>query len=159
MEKNTDGLSANRICDLTGVRPQTRAVWVGRGLLRSADSYGELDVIEQAVVKELLAALSKSHVSMVWAEVRAHLRGALVGPDTVVVWDPQARQTHITSEHDALRDAVCHGRPVHVLPLGAFVAEARRVYRVELDARRAAAAAAASAGTKSTRPKTRRGRR
>lgn len=144
MEKQTDGLSANRICDLTGVRPQTRAVWAGRGLLRSAVSYGELDVIEQAVVKELLAALSKSHVPMVWAEVRAHLHDAFVGKDTVVVWDPQARLTHITNEHDTLREAVCHGRPVHVLPLGELVAEARRVYRVEVRVRRAAQAAAST---------------
>jgi hypothetical protein len=85
-----------------------------------------------------LGALSKSHVPMVWPDVREHLRSAVGGKDTVVVWDPQVRLTHIATEAVALREAVCHGRPVHVLPLGAFVTETRRVYRVEVDARRGA---------------------
>jgi hypothetical protein len=135
MEGKPDRLSANRMCDLTGVRAQTRASWVERGLLRVAKNYGELDVIEQAVLKELLARLQKSHVSLAWDETQRHLRGAVVGPDAVLVWDPGARRVHITSDDAELRRAVCHGRQVHVLALGELVGEARRLYRLEVAAR------------------------
>lgn len=127
------GLSASGVCSLTGVRPQTRETWVKRGLLRSAKQYGELDVIEQAVVKALLATLPKSHVDYVWHELRPCLR-RLGHHETAWVWDPQARSASETTSAEQLRDAVLHGRPVYAIPVGLIAVEARAVYRAEIRA-------------------------
>jgi uncharacterized protein YheU (UPF0270 family) len=141
MEPNPDRLSANRICVLTGVNPQTRDTWVGRELLRDADDYGELDVIEQTVVKAMLAALPKGDVDLVWREVRPYLRHTLVSAAVALVWDREGRRVEIAEDDAALRAAVCHGHALHALPLGELVAEARRIYRAEVEVRRAAAEA------------------
>jgi uncharacterized protein YheU (UPF0270 family) len=136
MGGNADRLSARRVCALTGVRPQTRDTWVDRGLLRSGADYGELDVIEQAIVKQLLGNLAKADVRSVWEELREHLRSSLIAPEAMVVWDVAARVVEVVTDGAELRRAVCHGRPVHVLPLGQLVADARRAYRQEVEARR-----------------------
>jgi hypothetical protein len=148
MDRKPDRLSANRICDLTGVNRQTRADWADRQLLRSAKDYGERDVMEQLVLNELLAKLKKSDVPAMWSEVQRHLRGSVVGADVVLVWDPGARRVQITAETTELRHAVCHGRAVHVLPLGELVAEARRLYRHEVEARKRAHATKAARSRK-----------
>lgn len=135
------GLSASGVCAITGVRPQTRATWVRRGLLRSEVRYGELDVIEQAVVKELLATLPKSQVELAWHQVQARLREQLVDAGASLVWDPQIREVSVTTSDAELREAVVHGRPVQVLALGQVVVEARRVYRAERQAAERSAAA------------------
>lgn len=143
MDTKADRLSARRVCTLTGVRPQTRDTWVDRGLLSSANDYGELDVIEQAIVKELLSSLPKSDVRIVWDDVRAHLHNSLIAPEAIVVWDPSARLVEVLSDDTGLRAAVCHGRAVHVLPLGELVADARRAYRQDVEARKREQAAKA----------------
>lgn len=134
------GLSASALCSLTGVRPQTRETWVQRGLLRSSKKYGELDVIEQAVVKALLATLPKSQVDRVWHELRSCLR-RVVHQNAVWVWDPEARVASEATGGDELREAVVHGRPVYAIPVGRIAVEARRVYRAEVTAHERAAAA------------------
>jgi hypothetical protein len=141
-------LTASRVCALTGVRPQTRDTWVNRGLLRSAMTYGELDVIEQAVVKALLATLPKSHVDFVWHEARPCLRGRVITAATDLVWDPQVRRVSVTTAASKLRAAVRHGRPVHVIPLGELVVGARAVYRAEVEAAARAEAARSTARRK-----------
>jgi hypothetical protein len=134
------GLSARRVGSLTGVRPQTRETWVRRGLLRAAAAYGELDVIEQSVVKALLSTLPKSHVDLVWHELRPQLR-RLGHQAAILVWDEHARAVSVTTNAEELREAVVHGRPVYAMPLGELIIEARRVYRAELEASRRTAAA------------------
>lgn len=134
-------VSASRICALTGVRPQTRDAWVKRGLLRRAEAYGELDVIEQMVVKALLATVPKSHVDLVWQETRPRLRESVGDAARTLVWDPDVRRVSVTTTETELCAAVRHGRRVHALPLGELVLEARRVYRAEVHAMRRAAAA------------------
>jgi hypothetical protein len=136
MARKTDsfpGLSASAVCSLTGVRPQTRETWVQRGLLRSSKKYGELDVMEQAVVKALLATLPKSQVDHVWHELRSRLR-RVVHQNAVWVWDPEARVASEATGGDELHDAVVHGRPVYAIPVGRIAVEARRVYRAEVTA-------------------------
>ena len=151
-------LSASRICALTGVRPQTRDAWVERGLLRRAEAYGELDVIEQTVVKALLTTVPKSQVDLVWQETRPRLRESVGDAARTLVWDPNVRRVTITMTETELGAAVRHGRPVHALPLGELVLEARRVYRAEVQAARRAAAARAG-GPLAPRDQTRRARR
>lgn len=138
-----DRLSARRVCALTSVLAQTRDTWVRRGLLRSGSDFGELDVIEQAVLKELLDKLPKGDVRTVWEEVRGHLRSTLTGAEATVVWDVGARRVELLPDDTELRRAVCHGRPVHVVPLGELVAGARRAYRQEVEARKSEAGAKA----------------
>lgn len=124
-----------------------------RGLLRSAARYGELDVIEQTVLRELLAHLPKSEVGSVWHEARPALRGRLADADTALVWDPQVRTVTVTTSDAELRAAVLHARPVQVLPLGEFVIAARKIYRAEVEAVRRSAATnlgAASSGRSGT---------
>lgn len=135
---NKPGLSASRVCKLTGVRPQTRDTWVRRGLLRTAERYGELDVIEQAVLKALLSLLPKSDVPLVWRELRPTLRLSTGHSDLLAAWDTQRRDVVITSTSNELSAAVRHGRPVFVIPLGDIVLEARRVYRAEVEGNRTA---------------------
>lgn len=134
------GLSASRLCSLTGVRPQTRETWVRRGLLRAARTYGELDVIEQAVLKALLATVPKSQVEHVWHELRPSLRRLSQG-DAVWVWDPETRRATDATDDEALRAAVVHGRPVYALPVGQIAVEARSVYRAEVRTHERVAAA------------------
>ncbi len=148
MKGKSDRLTANRVCDLTGVRAQTRATWADRGFLRSAQGYGELDVIEQVVLKDLLAKIQKSHVPLFWGDVREHLRATVVSAEAMLVWDSDARRLHITDDDAALRGAVCHGRTVQVLVLGELVAHARRVYRQEVEARKRHSATPRKSGTK-----------
>lgn len=151
-------LSASRVCAITGVRPQTRDTWVKRGLLRSADQHGELDVIEQAVVKVLLSTVPKSHVDLVWHELRPRLWSTLIHRRMAVVWDPQARRVTVASDDTELADAVRHGRPVQVVPVGDVVAEARRVYRVEAEAAARSAAARSDSRRAANRPQRREAR-
>lgn len=143
MGNKSDRLSARRVCALTGVLPQTRDTWVARGLLNRSKDYDELDVIEQAVLKELLSSLPKGEVRTVWDEVRGHLRTSLVAPEELVVWDTGHRRAAVVADDAELRQAVCHGRPVHVLALGELVVAARRAYRQEVEARRGELAAKA----------------
>jgi hypothetical protein len=107
---------------------------VDRGLLRRADAYGQLDVIEQAVVKALLAALPKSHVTLVWHEIRPELRNFVADADVSLVWDPQPRRAVVTRTATDLQAEVRHGRPIYVLPLGHLVIQAREAYRAEMRA-------------------------
>lgn len=132
------GLSANRLCVLTGVRPQTRGAWKDRGLLRDAQFYGQLDLIEQAVVKALLETIPKGQVEFVWHEVRPRLRDFVAGPRAALVWDAETQTACVTRTDAELSDAVRHGRPVYVIPLGELVARARKRWQTEVSAARRA---------------------
>jgi hypothetical protein len=134
-------LTASRVCALTGVRPQTRETWARRGLLRTADRYGEFDVIEQTIVKALLGTLPKSQVDHVWQEARPQLRELLVGTQLSLVWDPELLTVTVTKTESELCAAVRHGRSVHVVALDELIAKARRLYRAEIRSQEQIAAA------------------
>ena len=142
-EPRSFGLSANRLCAMTGVRYQTRDRWAKRGLLRKAPPYGELDLIEQLVLKALLATIPKSHVDLVWYQVRGDLRGIAGNNRAALVWDSELRQAKVSRSDAALSNLVRHGRPVYVLPLGEIVSQARAAYRAEARAAKRAAQARA----------------
>jgi hypothetical protein len=144
-EPGSFGLSANRLCAMTGVRYQTRDRWAQRGLLRKAPSYGELDLIEQLVLKALLATIPKSHVDLVWDQVRGALRGIAGNNRAALVWDSELRQAKVSRSDAALSTLVRHGRPVYVLPLGEIASQARAAYRAEARAAKRAAQAHAHA--------------
>jgi hypothetical protein len=149
MRKSTDRLSASRICEMTGVKPQTRSTWVDRELLADSDNgYGELDAIELAILDCLLATIDKkSHVNLFWEEAQARLRSSVLGPAAVLVWDPESREHTIVSDVTQLRAAVCHGRPVQAIPIGELAARVRRTFRRDVKAlARADNAKAAKAG-------------
>jgi hypothetical protein len=144
-EPNGFGLSANRLCAMTGVRYQTRDRWAKRGLLRKAPPYGELDLIEQLVLKALLATIPKSHVDLVWHEVRGDLTGIAGNHRAALVWDFEIRQAKVSRSDATLSDLVRHGRPVYVLALGEIASQARAAYRAEARAAKRAAHARAHA--------------
>jgi hypothetical protein len=139
------GLSANRLCAMTGVRYQTRDRWAQRGLLRKAPSYGELDLIEQLVLKALLATIPKSHVNLVWDQVRGALPGIAGNDRAALVWDSELRQAKVSRSDAALSNLVRHGRPVYVLALGEIASQGRAAYRAEARAAKRAAQARAHA--------------
>jgi hypothetical protein len=149
-EPHRFGLSANRLSAMTGVRYQTRDRWAQRGLLRKAPSYGELDLIEQLVLKALLATIPKSHVDLVWEQVRGALRGIAGHNRAALVWDSELRQAKVTRSDAALSNLVRHGRPVYVLPLGEIASQARAAYRAEARAAKRAAQARAQAANPPT---------
>lgn len=138
----TPRLSGSRLCEISGVLRQTRDKWAGRGLVRAADHYDELDIVELVVLKSLFDSLKKSHVRIAWSQVRAELRGLVPGPTLSLVWDPQHRVAKLAFDDATIVTLVRHGRPVHVLDLGPSVKRARDAFRREVSAELPAASLA-----------------
>src|SRR5437588_555295 len=115
------GLSANRLCRLTGVRRQTRATWVKRRLVHGGENFGRHDLIEQTLVKALLDNIPKGQVPGVWRRVRSEACDLALGERAALVWDTETLTAVITRTDAQLSDAVRHGRAVHVLPLGELI--------------------------------------
>src|SRR4051794_13377431 len=90
------GLSANKLCLLTGVLPQTRDTWVRRRLLQARERYGQLDLIEQTVIKALLNSIPKGQVSFAWRTVRPQLRDFVAGERAALLWDPETQTALVT---------------------------------------------------------------
>jgi hypothetical protein len=132
---SSDGLSAACVCSLTGVRPQTRDAWAARGLVRSRPKYGLLDVVEVAVVRELLTHLPNGQVQIAWDQVRDHVRGFHGDRPVSLVWDPQRRSAALVTSDQELAQQVRTGRPMYVLPLETVMREAADAYRMEIASR------------------------
>jgi hypothetical protein len=126
-------LRGSRLCEITGVIRQTRDKWAAQGLLREAESYDELDLVEVVILDALLGALKKSHAKIAWGIIRPKLRAVMPGPSLVVVWDPQTRSAELALDDATIVSLVRHGRAVHVVDLGAPVQQAREAFRREVE--------------------------
>lgn len=137
MASDGEGFSAARLCEVTGVSPQTRNEWVKRKLVDRKDRYGQIDVIEQSVLKALLAGeVKKGHVPLFWQQVRVFLRRRVLSEADVLVWDPQERQATFVSTAEETRRAVVHGRSIFAVPIGEVGVRARDRYLKEMSTRR-----------------------
>jgi hypothetical protein len=102
--------------------------------LEARDRYGQLDLIEQTVLKALLDSIPKGQVGLVWRSVRRQLRGFVAGERAALAWDPQTHTAEVTRSDSEQADAVRHGRPVYVLPLGELLKQARERWQTEVGA-------------------------
>jgi hypothetical protein len=125
-------VSGSRLCEICGVVRQTRDRWADQGLLRRADGYGELDLVEVAVLNLLYRTIRKMHVEVAWASVRPSLRSVVPGTQLTLVWDPQRRSAELALDDEAIARLVRHGRPTQVLDIGAAIDQARTAFRREV---------------------------
>ena len=121
------------MCEISGVNRQTRDKWARDGLLRKADSYDQLDLIEVVVLKLLLATLRKKEAKLAWLQVGPKLRELMPGPQLTLVWDGQRRAAELGLTADEIVPLVRHGRPVQVIDIGTPIEHAREAYRRELE--------------------------
>lgn len=128
------GVSGRRLCRITNVLPQTRVTWVQRNLLATKAAYGQVDVVEQVVLKELLSSLPKGDVSVAWEQLRPTLRDTIPVESLTVVWDPTHLQAQLTADAAAIGHAVRHGRPSYAIPVGEAIVLARSAYKAEAKA-------------------------
>jgi hypothetical protein len=125
-------LSETLLCEIVGCTQQLRQTWVRRKLLPSRkDGYGELDVTELAVLIRLHGSIGPRDTSLIWPATQELLRTEMVRGRWDLVVDLQHKNVEAVRDDEALSEAVRHGRPVRVLPLGdelgAMHAAARRV--------------------------------
>jgi hypothetical protein len=127
-------ISGSRLCEITGVNRQTRDKWASDGLLRKADDYDQLDLIEVVVLKLLLETLRKKHARIAWARIRPKLREVMATPRLTLVWDAERRLAELAFDPESIVALVKHGRSVQVLDLGGSVEDARAAFRREVEA-------------------------
>jgi hypothetical protein len=125
-------LNGSRLCEIAGVIRQTRDKWASQGLLRAADGYEEIDVIEVVILNALLTSLKKGHAKVAWVQVRPKLRDVMPGPGLAVVWDHQRRNAELVLDDSTIGSSVRHGRPVQVVDVGSAVLHAREAFRRDL---------------------------
>jgi hypothetical protein len=128
------GLSARRLCAITGVLPQTRDTWADRQLLDRKGLYNQLDAIEQIVLAQLLKDLPKGDVQIAWPQVREDLHRQVPGGLASVIWDPKPRLASLANTEAEIVELVRHGREVFVVPVADLIDQTRQSYQTEVAA-------------------------
>lgn len=137
------GISGRRLCELAGVKPQTRDSWAGRGLLETRKHYVRSDLIDVLVLAALLSNLPKGEAPIAWQQIRTGLRGTITQAESAVVWDRRARRAVLARGAAAIGRAALASQTTTVIAVGASIVAARDAYAAEVDAWRRRRAATA----------------
>jgi hypothetical protein len=127
-------LTGSRLCEISGINRQTRDKWAAEGLLRKADDYDQLDLVETVALGLLLATLRKKHARVAWLAIRPELKSVMPGPQLTMVWDAERRSADLAFDAKTIAKLVRHGRPVQVIDLGTAIERAREAYRRDREA-------------------------
>lgn len=112
--------SGRALARAAGVLPQTRESWIRRGLLQQKESY-DLDDLAKVVALDLLQrCLPKGDARNAWSQLEPKLDS--IAAADILVWESGREEMTIAEGADALVEAVSHGRPVRVLPIGKVLA-------------------------------------
>jgi hypothetical protein len=85
--------------------------------------------LELAALDGLTGYLTPREVAVAWGQVREGVTSTFLGTPAGCGLPQTAREATAVSSPEALREAVAHGRPVQVIPLGARLEEVSRAFQ------------------------------